>query len=213
MTRAQSSRKSNLARFNAERSSHVIPAIKHELERCRRGHLQFPSVGLLAAYLSTQVRVDRSTLIRNRAYRELLVVYVASQPGAVETVSDATDDVAVLQAKLAAAKSKIVALSAQCKQLEGRLAEIGVGLGGTVRDTHYAQLAMVLVAVLNRFPEFLKLDRSRRELVDLSARKSEQVIAGAARIGKFLELVETNSALPEVRKLLVPTHAGPPTRT
>jgi hypothetical protein len=49
----------------------------------------------------------------------------------------------------------------------------------------------------------MQLDRERRELVDLSAKPSERLIAGKERMGQFVEWLELHQALPLVRALVL----------
>lgn len=197
----------NLARFNAERSAHVIPALTDELRLCRRHKLEFKTVGLLAAYLSDRVKADRTTLLRNPTYKVMLLTHLAGEPGVVTRTPDAASDPAILQVKLMA--EKLAASNgreelAHCKaQLERHASSPRPGLAVDAADIAFADLAMVMVNVLHRFPDFVRLDGQRQELVDLSAKPSARVIAGKERLGRFVRWLELNQALPMVQALVV----------
>lgn len=197
----------NLHTFNEQRSVHVLPLLERELALCRRRKLEFKTSGLLALYLADKVQVDRSTLTRNPKYNKFLLEYIAGQPGAVTRTPDTTTDPAILQAKLAAAKiesanqtSRLREAVAQLERLTGETTYgPRVDQGGEVQ---FANLAMVLVIIMNRFPDFLQIDRGKRELIDLSAKPSDRVVAAKERMGAFIQWLEANHSLPLVRTIL-----------
>lgn len=194
----------NLAKFNTQRSANVLPLLEHELQLCCKRKLQFRTVGLLASYLSDRIMVHRTTLLRNTKYKALLLAHLAGQPGAVERAPDTTEDPALLQAKLAAAKLEASNLREHLRFVEAQLVRItSTDRLASIEDSNvaFANLAMALALVLNRLPEFLQVDFDKRELHDLSARPSERVLAGPERIGGFCAWVEQNQALPFLQQL------------
>lgn len=197
----------NLARFNAKRSANLVPTLVTELRLCARRKLKFETVGLLAAYLSDRVKAHRTTLLRNAIYRDMLEAYWAGQPGIVSRTPDSTSDPAILQVKLAAAKltaSNFREELAHCKaQLERHASTPHAPRPGEAEDFSYADLAMVMVNVLHRFPDFVRLDRQQLELIDLSAKPSARVIAGKERLGSFVRWLEMNQALPMIQALVL----------
>ncbi len=197
----------NLAQFNAERSAHLVPALIDELRLCIKRKLEFKTVGLLAAYMSDRLRVHRTTLLRNAKYKGILLAHLAGQPGVVSRTPDSTSDPAILQAKLMAAK---LAASNLREELALSRAQPERHVSGPrprstvdAADVAFADLAMVMVNVLHRFPDFVRLDRQRMELVDLSAKPSARVIAGKERLGPFVRWLEQNQALPMVQGLVI----------
>lgn len=199
----------NLARFNDERSAHLLPLLKHELQLCRKRKLEFKTPGLLASYLADRLKVHRTTLTRNPRYHGFLLEHLAGQPGAVSRTPDTTTDPAVLQAKLKTAKVEVANLTAQLSQSKAlleRIQNVGMSHGSKSEDeVNFSNLAMLVIALLNRFPEFIHLDRDKRELIDLSARPSDRLIAGAERLSDFIQWMEKNKALPLVGALLMTT--------
>lgn len=197
----------NLARFNAERSAHLVPALTDELRLCAKRRLEFKTVGLLAAYLSDRLKVHRTTLLRNAKYKGMLLAHLAGQPGVVSRTPDSTSDPAILQAKLATAKlsaSNLREELALCRAQLERYASCPPNHSAVgAADIAFADLAMVMVNVLHRFPDFVQLDRQRLELVDLSAKPSSRVIAGKERIAHFVRWLEQNQALPMVQALVI----------
>lgn len=197
----------NLARFNAERSAHLVPTLADELRLCAKRKLEFKTVGLLAVYLSDRLKVHRTTLLRNVKYKGMLLTHLAAQPGVVSRTPDSTSDPAILQAKLVAAKlsaSNLREELALCKaQLERHTGSPSATITVNEADIAFADLAMVMVHVLHRFPDFLRLDRERLELIDLSAKPSACVVAGKERLGHFVRWLETNQALPMVQALVL----------
>lgn len=200
----------NLARFNDERSATTLPLLTHELQLCRKRKLEFKTVGLLAGYLSDRLKVHRTTFLRNVKYKGMLLSYIASQPGVVARTPDTTSDPAILQAKLAAARVEASNVTAELARVRAQLEQFQKGLpslpsegGGNNQAIAFSNLAMVLVNVLHRFPDFIALDRQARELHDLSAKPSQRVIVGKERIGEFIEWLETNQALPTVQALVL----------
>lgn len=194
----------NLAKFNEERSASILPRLTHELQLCRKRKLEFKTPGLLAAYLSDQLKVHRTTLTRNVKYNALILAHIAGQPGAVARAPDTTEDPAILQAKLAAAKLDASTLREQLRVATAKLERTNASLPGTSpagSDVAFADLAAVVAAVLSRFPDFLQVDFDKRELVDLSARPSERLVAGPDRIGRFCAWVEQNQGLPHLQQL------------
>lgn len=197
----------NLARFNDERSAHLLPLLTHELQLCRKRKLEFKTPGLLAAYLADRLKVHRTTLLRNVKYKGLLLTHMAGQPGVVSRTPDTTLDPAILRAKLAAAKVEASNLNAQLSHANAQLEQLHRGLPPSdARDgdaVAFSNLAMVVVSLLHRFPDYMQLDRQRRELVDLSAKPSERLIAGKERVGQFIEWMEQHQSLPMVRALVL----------
>lgn len=197
----------NLARFNEVRSAHLLPLLKHELRLCRKRKLEFKTSGLLASYLADRVKVHRTTLIRNPRYHGLILEHLAGQPGVVSRTPDSTTNPLVLQAKLKAAKVEVSNLANQLghtKAILERLQNIGPSSSSKSGDElDFSNLAMLVMNVLNRFPDFIRLDRDRRELIDLSAKPSDRVIAGKERLGELIQWMELNRALPMVGALLI----------
>jgi len=197
----------NLARFNAERSAHLIPALNDELRLCAKRKLEFKSVGLLASYLSDRLKVHRTTLLRNIKYKGILLTHLAGQPGIVSRTPDVTSDPAILQAKLIAAKLEVSKLRedlAFCKaQLDRLTTSPRATLTVDASHVAYADLAMVMVNVLHRFPDFVRLDREKLELIDLSAKPSARVVAARERLAQFVHWLELNQALPMVQSLVL----------
>lgn len=194
----------NLAKFNSERSAGVLPLLKHELQLCRKRKLQFKSVGLLASHLSDRTKIHRTTFLRNPQYKALLLEHLAGQPGAVTSTLDSTEDPAILQAKLAASRLEAVGLREDLRKLEARVERLMRSPSPPIvtrEGIDLANLSMVIVAVLSRLPDLLRVDFNKRELLDLSARPSERVVAGPDRIGGFCAWVEQNQALPQLKQL------------
>ncbi len=197
----------NLARFNAERSAHLVPALTDELRLCARRKLEFKTVGILAAYLSDRLKIHRTTLLRNAKYKGMLLTHLAGQPGVVSRTPDSTNDPAILKAKLVTAKlaaSNLREELALCKAQLERHAN-GPRHRSTVdtAEIAFADLAVVMVNLLHRFPDFLQLDKQRLELIDLSAKPSARVIVGKERITQFVRWLEQNQALPMVQALVI----------
>jgi len=195
----------NILRFNEERSAKVLPLLEHELKSCRKRKLEFKTVGLLATYLQDQTKIHRTTLIRNPTYRSLLLAFMAGQPGAVSRAPDTTEDPALLQAKLAAAKLDASTLREQLRALKAQVKHSSTPAAGAApseSDVAFTDLAMVMAAVLSRLQDFLYLDFNKREMLDLSARPSERLIAGPGRIARFCVWVEQNHMLPQLQQLM-----------
>ncbi len=194
----------NLAKFNDERSAHVLPLLTHELQLCRKRKLEFKTPGLLAAYLSDRLQVHRTTLTRNAKYKALILAHIAGQPGAVARAPDSTEDPALLQAKLAAAKLEASELREELRAVGARTAHAeGSGESKSSREGElaFADLAVVMAALLTRLQDFLHLDFEKRELHDLAARPSERLVAGPDRVGRFCAWIEQNQALPHLQQL------------
>lgn len=197
----------NLARYNEERSAPVLPLLEYELKLCKKRKLEFKTPGLLAAYLSDRVKVNRTTLLRNVKYKGLILSHIAGQPGVVLRTPDTTMDPAILQAKLAASRVEASNLRAQLEQAVAQLEHLQRGqphiAGPQDGAVAFSNLAMVVVNLLHRFPDFLQLDRQRRELIDLSVKPSDRLIAGKERVGQLIEWMELNQAMPMVKALIV----------
>lgn len=196
----------NLAKFNEERSANVLPLLAYELQLCRKRKLEFKSVGLLASYIADRLTMHRTTLLRNTKYRSLLLAHLAGQPGVVARAPDTTQDPALLQAKLAAAKLEASSLREQIRVMSARLERVSSGGNGmSTPEDHvaFAGLAMVLAAILTRMPDFLRVNLDKRELQDLSAKPSERLIAGPERMGAFCAWLEQNQTLPRLRALVL----------
>ncbi len=198
----------NLAKFNEERSANILPLLTHELQLCRKRKLEFKTPGLLAAHLSDRLKVHRTTLIRNVKYNALILAHIAGQPGSVARTPDTTEDPALLQAKLATAKLDASMLREQLRVATAKLERARApqaGASSISGDVAFSDLAVVMAAILSRFPEFLRLDFDKRELHDLSARPSARLVAGSDRIGNFCAWVEQNQALPHLQRLKQPS--------
>ena len=194
----------NLAKFNEERSANVLPLLTHELQLCRRRKLQFKSLGMLASHLHDRTNVHRTTLVRNPRYRALLLDYLAGSPGVVASTPDTTGDPAILKAKLAASRLEASSLREQVRELEARLQRLTrspTAAAVSSEAVDHANLSMLFISVLSRFPDLLRVDFNKRELHDLSARPSERLVAGPERMGGFCAWVEQNQALPQLKQL------------
>lgn len=197
----------NIARYNEERSAHILTSLAHELQLCKKRKLEFRTVGLLAAYMGEKLNTHRTTLLRNPKYKCLLLDHLAGQPGVVARTPDSTTDPAVLQAKLVAAKieaSNARQLLAHTKAQLERLQSSGtMSTTGNDSQVAFADLAMVMVSLLHRFPDFIQLNKQRREIIDLSAKPSDRLVAGKERLSAFITWLEVNQALPLVHALVL----------
>ncbi len=194
----------NLLKFNDERSASTLPLLTHELQLCRKRKLMFKTPGLLASYLADRLKVHRTTLTRNPKYKALILAHVTGQPGAVARAPDSTEDPALLHAKLAAAKleaselrEQLRAATARLERSKGSQAASASSDGGVA----FADLAVVLAAILARMPMFFQLDFDKRELHDVTVKPSERLVAGPERMGSFCAWVERNQALPHLKEL------------
>lgn len=192
----------NIVKFNEGRSRHILPLIEDELRLMRRRKREFGSVGTLADEVGRAIGTHRTTLLRNPRYKALLLEYLAGLPGAALRVSDDTNDSAVLRVKLASTKAQLVNLRETVKQLTAILEHQERPVEGVAARTAYADVAMVLVGILDRCSSFLTLDVERRQLIDLSARPSDRVVADAERLGEFCEWLHQQGRLPMVSRLL-----------
>lgn len=111
----------NIQKFNAQRAKVSVSLIQSEIDLCRKRKLQFKTPGLLASYLSDRTGIHRTTFSRNAKYEGLLAAYMRSQPGAVTSVDDRTDDPYILKAKLAAAHVQIGTLNHEVRRLSAQL--------------------------------------------------------------------------------------------
>ena len=199
-------RTSNLDAYNAKRSEHGVFLLEDELRLCTKHKLSFKTAGLLASYVSGRIKIHRTTLTRNPTYKGMLLAHFARQPGIVARTPDSTTDSAVLQAKLAVSKLETSnarsALSRASAQTDHQLKKVRDELVPPIEAASYGHLAMVVVLLLHRFPEFLQLDVERFELQDISAKPSERLIAGKDRLKSFVRWLEMNRANPMVKNLL-----------
>ena len=192
----------NIRKFNADREAKNMALVEYELQLSKRRKLEFRSPGLLAAHLSDRTHIHRTSLIRNPKYKALIALYIKSQPGAASVVSDATDDVDVLRAKLALAQAEIGTLRQDCKRLSARLRRVEEGATPSAdsRGVDQADLYMLLSLVIQR-ADIFAIDRKKRLVIDLSARPSDAIVAGPERAGAFVSWVDRNSELPVVKGL------------
>lgn len=193
----------NIRKFNAEREQKNLALVEQELKLCKKRHLPFKSVGLLAAYLSDRTEVHRTTFLRNPKYKALLAAYLRSQPGAAAVVDDETDDPYALKAKLASAQAEVGNLRQEVKRLSAQLTRIATAqpapiAGASRDDVDFANLCVLLCLVLVRAETFA-VDSRGRTLVDLAARPSERLVGGLDRAVAFVNWMELNSSLPFVK--------------
>lgn len=188
----------NIRRFNAEREQKNLAHVELELQRCGRRKLQFRSPGILAAYLSDQTRIHRTTLLRNPKYKALIAVYLRSQPGGAAIVDDGTDDVHVLRAKLAGTQIEVGALRQEVKRLTAQLSRAALlPPASTASKDHveFANVCVLLSLVLARADTFA-VDIKAQSLVDLAARPSNRLVGGPERAAGFIAWLKRNSSLP-----------------
>jgi hypothetical protein len=186
----------NLRRFNDERSRRILPMITDELKRCARRSVQFKSVGMLAGFLAEHCKVHRTTLLRNPAYSSLLYDYLARQRGAAGVVSDDTDSVAILKAKIAVAQAEVGTLRAALKRAN-KLLTRSIPVNPATSGGEMASAMLLLCLVLERV-DTIVVDRKSRSIIDLAARPSERVVAGHARASGFIDWVDRHRELPGV---------------
>lgn len=194
----------NLAKFNEERSKPLLEKLKNELKMCRKSKLEFKTYGLLASYLSERLNIHRTTFKRNPEYNALLLTYIAGLPGVVSRTPDTTQDPSVLQAKLSVSKLEASLQREQLLLAAAKIERLKTSQrapSSVIGEVAFSDLAAVMAAILLRFPDFLHLDFEKRELIDLSARPSERLIASSDRIGKFCVWVEQNQSLPHLQRL------------
>lgn len=199
----------NLERFNAARSARVVPLLEHELQLCRKRKLEFKSVGLLAAYVSDRLNVHRTTFLRNRKYRTMLLEFLSAQPGALSRLPDTTPDTSVLQAKLSCARLEASNLREEIKELKAQLNRHTPGPTSEAgkSDQDFGNLAMLLVNVLGRLADSMVVDYEHRTVIDLAAKPSDRIVASSERAGQFIAWLEQNQAIPAIR-LLVTRRVG-----
>jgi hypothetical protein len=194
----------SLSKFKAARAKPVLSLLIQELARCKKRKRKFRSIGLLAEFLSSRVLAHRTTLLRNKKYKKLLMSYFCISPDQLLHVSDTTTDPAILQAKLAAAHLTASNLAVQNKHLVaqlGRYLDPSSKPGASKDDLDIANCAMLLVAVLERVDFHIRIDYEGRRVIDKSAKPSEQLVADSRRAGPFIAWLEQNESLPAIRKL------------
>lgn len=195
----------NIEAFNDEREKRVLPLVVLELSRCKKDRLIFKSPGHLAAYLSRTIDVHRTTLTRNLKYRTLLLSHISSQPGAAGIVTNAGSNSEVLKAQLASTQLEAGNLRSELRRTTTRinhsLKSMSTGSRTDETGADVGNLSMLLCLVLSRLSDTMKIDFNSRSILDLAARPSDRLVAGADRAASFVSWIERNGDLPIVAAL------------
>jgi hypothetical protein len=185
----------NIQKFNAERAQRNLPLIEEELKRCKRRKLGFNSIGKLAEYIGGQTGIHRTTLLRNKAYKGLLVSYLASKGGTTADVPDEEASVEILRAKLMGVRLELANVREKCRRLEVYIERLGSApaledrTGDADTGDHYVEFvdtAMALAAVLERMRDTTLLNTEAKTIEDLAAPPSQRIIVGAERVSAFI---------------------------
>ena len=194
----------NIRRFNLDRSERNLFLVEQELKLCKKRKLQFQSAGLLATYLSDVTGVHRTTFSRNKKYRNLIFIYVGTQPGAASIVDDETNDPWILKAKLASTQAELGSAKQEVKKLNAVLKRVENPIAHTITGNHadvdFSNVCVVLAQVITRAETF-SVNTKDGTLVDLAARPSDQIVATSQRVSSFIRWVKANESLPYVKSI------------
>ncbi|MDP2030560.1 MAG: hypothetical protein Q8K12_13055 [Thiobacillus sp.] len=189
---------SNINKYNAEREQQYLFLIHEALKKCKKGKMQFKSLGNLAEHIDSVTDIDRTTLTRNPRYRLLLVEHLAGQKGAYGAVSDEDAAPERLRARLLATHLEISNLKAEVKRLTAcvkraeELPALADSSSPNIQESNkdyvaFVDTAMALAAVLNRLKATVTIDLKNKTIEDLAAKPSLRVIIGPDRTGPFID--------------------------
>jgi hypothetical protein len=196
--------KTSLHKFNEERSRQTTILLQEQLRHCRKAGLEFRSIGKLAKYVSGRIKTHRTSLIRNPRYKVMLLDHIRNQPGVISKVSDDTDDVGVLRAKLAHSRVELLTLRRELDRVRAmskRLEDPSRAPAISSEERDFANLAMLLVEIVRRVASTIAVDFKSRTVLDLAARPSDSTIAGPERAGQWIAWLERNRFVPTIRSL------------
>jgi len=177
--------------------------IDDSLSKLKKRKLCFKGLQPLANEVSERAGIHRTTLLRNPAYKRLLLNYLASQPGASAKVSDDDATPELLKAKLYDARMEATILRSRISSLERALsAETSrpgnheQGLQQVATDWHieFSNTVMLLKLLLERINgefEVIQVDFQKTEVLDLTAPMGRQLIVGGPRARAFVQAYRT----------------------
>jgi len=194
----------NIRKFNAERAQRNLPLVEEELRRCKRRKLGFDSIGKLAEYVGSATGIHRTTLLRNKTYKALLVEYLASRGGATAGIPDEESSAEVLRAKLMGMRLELSNVRDKCRRLEAFVTRLGSApeledkASDASGDDYYIQFvdtAMALAAVLERLGDTTMLNTVDKTIEDLAAPPSQRIIVGPERVTAFITWLQKQQAV------------------
>lgn len=177
--------------------------IEDILSTLKKRKLCFVGVQQLASEVAERTEVHRTTLLRNPAYKRLLLTYLASQPGASAKVSDDDASPELLKSKLYDARLEAKSLRSRIALLEKSLSAEKLRIPNVAHNstqpgadwhTAFGNTVMVLKLLLERLNgefEVVKVDIEKGELLDLAAPVGRQLVAGGARAEAFIQAYRT----------------------
>lgn len=191
----------NFSRFREERLSTKLLLIEFELNKQRKRRIQYPDMTSLVAYISEKTGIHRTTLSRNSAFKSALLNYLASQPGASNTVRDEDATPELLKAKLFDARLEIRNLKNQVHILSKRIEKLGedvnaddISINKNKKEPDWylafsdtAMLLKLLIDRLNQDGETIQIDLNKNQVNDLSAPSRDRIIAGPERARWFID--------------------------
>jgi len=192
----------NIEIFNKKRTEERIPKVVAELRQCKKHTLQFSSLGLLASHIQDRTSIHRTTLLRNKAYLDLLAEHFSRQPVSVIAANEGTTPAEVLRLKLKVGQADAGILKHKICSLESKLDRISSAMShpqsASPTEVALANVSLTLCLVLARLRETMIVDFSKRAIIDLAASPSEAVVAGPDRVGALIAWLDRHQGLPIV---------------
>ncbi len=185
----------NIERFNQARMSRNLRLIQDALARYRKRKLSFESFGALCQDLSRSVGIHRTTLGRNTEYRSQLLAYLGTQSSFGFKRLKSHDSENEFNAALLLKEVEVANLRNRVQSLQAYIQRAGLppqtdpARGSNPPNADYqkfADTAMALSAVLERFREILKLDASKGMIEDLSAPPSRRIVVDGKRLAAYI---------------------------
>lgn len=176
--------------------------VRAALERSRKRKQPYPKLSVLVSDMAERTGIHRTTLTGNPAYLKELLTYLASQPGASYAVSDEDASPELLRAKLLDMRLEIKKLTkqvAESKKIMDASQDKFPLVANASADTpdwylafsNTAMTLKLLIEKLNSEFEIIRVDFQTAEILELSAPRGRQLIAGGDRTRSFIEFYRT----------------------
>lgn len=194
----------NFLKFRDERLSTKLMLIQLTLDKQRRRRIYYLDMSSLVSYISEKTSIHRTTLMRNDIYKSALLNFLATQPGASNSVRDDDATPELLKAKLFDARLEIRNLRNQINILSKHIKKNGRDEGavdGAAKKQRiepdwylaFSDTAMSLKLIIDRLNldgETIQIDVDLKQIVDLSAPRTNRVLAGPERARWFIDYYE-----------------------
>jgi len=184
-----------------ESSARLIRSVLEELYRHR---LKFEKLSDLVSYVSKKTKVHRTTLNRNPDYKRMLLDYYEGQNGAANLEVNEQSSPQIFMAKIRDLTIQLRNEKNTISRLTSFIEKEGIKEKHQIESTEthgigneeqLSDMGMLLMLLIERFPDSISIDVENRKFLDLAARGEKKVIAEAPRTTVFFNWLQDHKKL------------------